>query len=55
MNEIHSSRAELETVLNDLAEAQNLLEAQNPYPDGPIGAVGTARAILENMIEVATD
>ena len=55
MNEIYTSRVELETVLNDLVEAQNLLEAQNPYPDGAIGAVGTARAILENMIEVATD
>ena len=55
MNEIHTSRAELETVLNDLVEAQNLLEAQSPYPDGPVGAVATACAIVENMLEAATD
>ena len=55
MNEIHSSRVELETVLTDLIEAQNLLETVDPYPDGPIGAVATACAIVENMLEAATD
>lgn len=55
MNEIITTRAELEQVLTDLAEAQTILENTDPYPDGPIFALATSRAIIENMLEGATD
>lgn len=55
MNEIFTTRVELQIILNDLTESQKLLESLTPYPEGPVNATGAARAILENMLEAATD